>query len=109
MKDELWQMNLKYVALLEGSLFAEGCERASIETSEAWWRQVWGYISANSVADLVGIKGFLCNEKNRQTFIHHLMLSGWCMFGSKLILHQDNDPKYTDKVIKNYLQHIKEQ
>ena len=71
--------------------------------------QVWGCISANGVGDLVRINGVLNAEKYRQILIHHAIPSGRRMIGPKFILQQDNDPKHTAKVIKNYLQCKEEQ
>ena len=71
--------------------------------------QVWGCISANGVGDLVRINGVLNAEKYRQILIHHAIPSGRRMIGPKFILQQDNDPKHTAKVIKNYLQRKEEQ
>ena len=71
--------------------------------------QVWGCISANGVGDLVRINGILNAEKYRQILIHHAIPSGRRMIGTKFILQQDNDPKHTANVIKNYLQHTEQQ
>ena len=71
--------------------------------------QVWGCISANGVGDLVRINGILNAEKYRQILIHHAIPSGRRMIGTKFILQQDNDPKHTANVIKNYLQRKEEQ
>ena len=68
--------------------------------------QVWGCISANGDGDLVRI---LSAEKYRQILIHHALPSGRRVTGSKFILQQDNDPKHTANVMKNYLQHKEEQ
>ena len=71
--------------------------------------QVWGCIFANGVGDLVRINGILNAEKYRQILIHHAIPSGRRMIGTKFILQQDNDPKHTANVIKNYLQRKEEQ
>ena len=112
----LMSQKLKYLAVEEGSLFAERAgERYNNECLQATVKhgggslQVWGCISANGVGDLVRINGILNAEKYRQILIHHAIPSGRRMMGTKFILQQDNDPKHTANVIKNYLQRKEEQ
>ncbi|KAK1800821.1 hypothetical protein P4O66_006005, partial [Electrophorus voltai] len=83
----LMSQNLKYLALAEGGLFTEGLE---------------------NVGDLVRINGVLNAEKYRHILIHHAIQSGRRIIGPKFILQQNNDPKHTASVIKNYL-HLKEE
>ena len=58
---------------------------------------------------MVRINGVLNAEKYRQIHIHHAIPSGRRLIGPKFILQQDNDPKHTANVIKNYLQRKEEQ
>lgn len=51
------------------------------------------------------INGVLDAEYCRLILIHHAMPSGRRMIDPEFILQQENDPKYTAKVIKNHLQH----
>ncbi len=108
----LMSQNLKYLAVAEGSLFTDGLESDTIMCLWATVKygggslQVWGCISANGVGDLIKINDA---AKYREILIHHAIPSERRLIGSKFVLQQDNDPKHTANVIKNYLKRKEEQ
>ena len=70
---------------------------------------VWGCFAAHGVGDLHRINGIMVKEMYHQILIRHMRPSARRLFGSgKYTFQQDNDPKHTAHIIRNYFrnQHI---
>ncbi|KAL7849234.1 hypothetical protein SRHO_G00208570 [Serrasalmus rhombeus] len=65
---------------------------------------VWGCFGAGKVGDLYRVKGILNKEGYHSILQRHAIPSGQRLIGANFILQQDNDPKHTSKLCKNYLQ-----
>lgn len=65
---------------------------------------VWGCFGKNMVGDIVKIDGILRKEQYLNILIEHAVPSGSRLIGSNFIFMQDNDPKHTAKLCKNYLE-----
>lgn len=65
---------------------------------------VWGCISSSGVGDLIRIDGKLTGERYVEILRQHAIPSGMRLIGNNFILQQDNDPKHSSRVAKNYLQ-----
>lgn len=65
---------------------------------------VWGSFSFNGVGDLHRIEGILKKENYRDILEHHAIPSGVRLIGEGFYFQQDNDPKHTSRLCKNYLQ-----
>ncbi len=64
---------------------------------------VWGCFSWWGTGDLHRVIGIMNAQKYRQILIHHMVPSANLLFGDKKwIFQQDNDPKHTARVTKNY-------
>ena len=55
---------------------------------------VWGCFGAGKVGDLYKVKGILQG---------HAIPCGQRLIGANFLLQQNNDPKHTSKLCKNYL------
>ena len=55
---------------------------------------VWGCFGAGKVGDLYKVNGILQR---------YVIPCGQCLIGANFLLQQDNDPKHTSKLCKNYL------
>ena len=65
---------------------------------------VWGCFSRSGVGKLVVINGILDKEKMKALLSDELKPSANALFGdSDWIFQQDNDPKHTSKVVKQFL------
>ena len=104
----LMSQNVKYLAVAGRKQYNNECLQATVKHGGGSL-QVWGCISANGVGDLVRINGVLNDETYRQILIHHAIPPGRHVIGPKFILQQDNTPKHTANVMKNYLQRQEEQ
>ena len=70
---------------------------------------VWGCFAAHGVGDLHRINGIMVKEMYQQILIRHMRPSARRLFGAEnYTFQQDNDPKHTSHIIKNYFrnQHI---
>lgn len=65
--------------------------------------QVWGCFSFNGVGNLYRINSILNKEKYHSILQRHAIPSGLRLCGRGFILQQDNDPKHTSKLCKEYL------
>ena len=66
--------------------------------------QVWGCFSCNGVGDLYRINDIFTKEKYHSILQRHAIPSGLKLCGHGFVLQQDNDPKYTSKFCRKYLQ-----
>ena len=70
---------------------------------------VWGCFAAHGLGDLHHIHGIMDKEMYHNILIRHMRPSARRLFGSRnYTFQQDNDPKHTAHIIKNYFrnQHI---
>ncbi len=65
--------------------------------------QVWGCFAYSGVGHLHRIDSTLTKEKYHSILQRHATPSGLHLCGEGFILQQDNDPKHTSKLCKNYL------
>lgn len=89
--------------MFAGERNANECLQATVKHGGDFL-QVWSFISANGVGELVRINGLLNAEKYRQILIHHAIPSWRHLIVPKLICSMTMTPKRTAKVVKNYLQ-----
>ena len=64
---------------------------------------VWGCFGAGKVGDLHRVKGILNKEGYHSILQCHAIPCGQRLIGVNVLLQQDNDPKHTSKLFKNYL------
>ena len=64
---------------------------------------VWGCFGAGKVGDLYKVKGILNKKGYHSILQHHAIPWGQCLIEANFLLQQDNDPKHTSKLYKNYL------
>ena len=64
---------------------------------------VWGGFSWSGVGHIHRIIGNMDRFMYRQILIHHMRPSGRQLIGDDFIFQQDNDPKHTSIVCRNYL------
>ena len=60
---------------------------------------VWGCFGGGKVGDLFNVKGIL----KAITPFCNAMPCRWHLIGANFLLQQDNDPKHSSKLCKNYL------
>ena len=63
----------------------------------------WGCFAAGKVGYLCNIKGILNKEGYHSILQRHAIPCGQRLIGANFLLQQDNDPKHTSKLCKNYL------
>ena len=65
---------------------------------------VWGCFAANGVGDLHMVKGIMLKEQYHQILQKHMRPSAHRLFPDKnYIFQQDNDPKHTAHIIRDYI------
>lgn len=64
---------------------------------------VWGCFSWNGVGRFHRIHGIMDRFLYRQILIHQMRPSGRELIGENFVLAQDNDPKHTSRICRNYL------
>lgn len=76
---------------------------------EAWRRgsvMVWGCFGNNKIGDLVKVEGTMKKEHYHSMLQQHAKTPGLRLIGKGFVLQQDNDPKHTSRLCKNYLQSL---
>lgn len=63
---------------------------------------VWGCFGGNAVGDLVKIDGIMDSKVYHNILVRHVIPSGIRLIGQEFTFQQDNDPKHTSKLCKNY-------
>ena len=64
---------------------------------------VWSCFGAGKEGDLYKVKGILNKEGYHSILQRHAIPCGQRFTGANFLLQQDNDPKHTSKLCKNYL------
>lgn len=64
---------------------------------------VWGCFGAEKVGDLHQVQGILNQHGYHSILQRHAIPSGTRLIGPKFVFQQDNDPKHTSRLCKNYL------
>ena len=64
---------------------------------------VWGCFADDTVGDLFKIEGTLNQHGYHSILQRHAIPYGLCFVGSSFIFKQDNDPKHTSRLCKDYL------
>ena len=64
---------------------------------------VWGCFGAGKVGDLYKVKGISKKEGYHSILQRHVIPCGQRLIAANFLLQQDNDPKHTSKLCKDYL------
>ena len=64
---------------------------------------VWGCFGGGKVGDLYRVKGILKKEGCHSILQCYAIRCGQSLIGANFLLQQDNDPKHSSKLCKNYL------
>ena len=64
---------------------------------------IWGCFGAGSVGNLYRVQGILNQNGYHSILQRQAIPSGRRLIGANFIMQQDNDPKHTSKLCKNYL------
>jgi transposase len=64
---------------------------------------MWGCFLGERVGDLHRVQGIMKKEDYHSILQHHAIPSGIRLHGRGFVLQQDNDPKHTSNLCKNYL------
>lgn len=65
---------------------------------------VWGCFSGHGTGELVKIDGIMKKEQYKNILVRHAIPSGLREIGRGFVFQQDNDPKHTSKICRNYLE-----
>lgn len=65
---------------------------------------IWGYFGNNKVGDFVQVSGIMDKHAYKTIFEDHAIPSGKHLIGRGFIFQQDNDPKHTSKLCKEFLE-----
>lgn len=65
---------------------------------------VWGCFGGERTGDLIEVKGIMKKEQYHSILERHAIPSGLRLLGKNFIFQQDNDPKHSSKLCKNYLE-----
>ena len=63
----------------------------------------WGCFAGDQVGDLFQIEGIMRKEHYHSILIRHAMPSGRRILGQDWIFQEDNDPKHSSKLCKDYI------
>ena len=65
---------------------------------------VWGCFSGHGIGDFVKINGIMKKEHYKKILVQNAIPSGLRTIGRGFIFQQDNDPKHTSRLCKDYLE-----
>jgi transposase len=65
---------------------------------------MWGCFLGDRVGDLYRVDGIMKKEEYHSILQRHAIPSGLRLYGKGFVMQQDNDPKHTSLLCKNYLQ-----
>lgn len=68
---------------------------------------VWGCFAGSALGDICKIEGRLVKEGYKTILKEHAIPSGTRIVGREFVFQQDNDPKHTSKLCKDYLDQMK--
>lgn len=91
-----------YVRRLVGERMARQCIVPTVKHGGGS-AMVWGCFAGEKVGDLVKIEGILKKEGYHRILQKHAIPSGKRLVGRGFVLQQDNDPKHTSNLCKNYV------
>lgn len=91
----------QYVWRTPGEKFHRRCLHGTVKHQKKI--QVWGCFSWNGVGRLYRVIGKMDRFMYRQILIRQMRPSGRELIGDDFILAQDNDPKHTSVICRNYL------
>ena len=64
---------------------------------------VWGGMNAFGNSGLKNIKGIMDKKVYHKILVHHAVKEGRQLIGEKFVFQEDNDPKHSSKLCRNYL------
>lgn len=70
---------------------------------------VWGCFSGHGVGDLFQVEGILKKEGYKAILEEHAIPSGIRLNGTPFVFQQDNDPKHSSRLCKDYLEQKQEE
>jgi len=91
-----------YVRRRAGERMKDECVQPSVKHGGGSC-MVWGCFAGASSGHLVEVKGTMKKEQYHSILQRHAIPSGIRMVGRNFILQQDNDPKHTSKLCRDYL------
>lgn len=65
---------------------------------------VWGGITANGVTTLKQIVGIMTKQVYHTILVRQALPAGLSLLGKGFVFQEDNDPKHSAKLCRNYLQ-----
>lgn len=92
-----------YVRRLPGERMLEQCIQPTVKHGGGSV-MVWGCFGGSSVGDIVRIEGIMDKKKYHSILQRHAIPSGIRICGKGFVFQQDNDPKHTSILCKNYLE-----
>ena len=96
-----------YVRRRKNEKFVSSCIKATVKHG-GMNIQVWGCFSDNGVGDLYKIKNTLEKKQYHSILQRHAIPSGLRLCRKGFVLLQNNDPKHTSHLCKNYLKRKEE-
>lgn len=102
-KFEIFGSNRRvYVRRREGERMNDACVVPTVKHGGGSV-MVWGCFAGDKVGDLYRIQGILNKNGYHSILQRHAIPSGLQLIGRSFTIQQDNDPKHTSKLCKNYL------
>lgn len=98
----------QYVRRRVGEAYNPACVQTTIKHGGGSV-QVWGCITSVGVGPLIRIDGRLTAEKYLNILREYAIPSGTELIGESFVFQQDNDPKHTARIVKQYLAEMEEQ
>lgn len=93
----------QYVRRKEGERFDSKCITPTVKHGGGSV-MVWGGFSFDGVGELVRINGIMKKEQYHNILVRSAIPSGIGLIGYGFTFQQDNDPKHTSKLCRNYLE-----
>ena len=70
---------------------------------------VWGCFGGGQVESIAKIDGKMTKQVYLKILKEHVLVCGTKLIGERFVFQQDNDPKHTAKVVKQYLNEKQEE
>lgn len=93
----------QYVRRKQGERYKPECLQSTVKFGGGKIN-VWGCFSYDGVGTLYKIEGIMKKEDYHQILQRHAIPSGLRLIGKGFVFQQDNDPKHTSNMCKNYLE-----